>query len=282
MLGAFLSDPGVCIRVNTTRTDADALLARFAQEQVEAERCAQAPDAIRLRRAGAVERMPAFREGLFHVQDAASQLCAAALDARPGMTVADVCAAPGGKTFTIAEHMRDEGTVYAFDLYEQRVELIRAGARRLGLTCVRAQARDALDGDAAPLRADRVLCDAPCSGLGVIGRKPEIRYKSPESLALLPPLQYNILCIASKHVVPGGKLVYSTCTLNPRENEEIVSRFLREHPDFVPCPHGLPDEWLRPCDRGSHQATLLPSLSGTDGFFIACLYRQEKGKTDET
>lgn len=209
------------------------------------------------------------------MQDLASQLCCQTLDAKPGDVVFDVCAAPGGKAFTTAEHMQDQGTLTACDLYESRVRLIESGAKRLGLTCIKAKVQDAAKSQEAPCLADRVLCDVPCFGLGDIGRKPEIRYKMPDLLAKFPPMQYNILCIASKLVKPGGRLVYSTCSLTSQENEEVVERFLLEHPDFAPQALSLPDALLRPCDRGSHRATLLPHISQSDGFFLAAMTRRK-------
>ena len=273
MLKAFLHPSRVCVRVNTTRVTGEELLRILAEEGVEARLDEHLETALWLENAGAVEKIAAFQKGLFHVQDLASQLCCQALDAKPGDVVFDVCAAPGGKAFTTAEHMQDQGTIYACDLYESRVKLIESGAKRLGLTCVKARVRDAATPQEAPDLADRVLCDVPCFGLGDIGRKPEIRYKMPDLLAKFPPMQYNILCIASKLVKHGGRLVYSTCSLTSQETEEVVERFLLEHPDFAPQALSLPDALLRPCDRGSHRATLLPHISQSDGFFLAAMTR---------
>lgn len=273
MLQAFLRPSRVCVRVNTTRVTGEELLRILAEEGVEARPDEHLKTALWLENAGAVEKIGAFQKGLFHVQDLASQLCCQALDAKPGDMIFDVCAAPGGKAFTTAEHMQDRGTLTACDLYESRVRLIESGAKRLGLTCIKARVQDAAKPQEAPCLADRVLCDAPCFGLGDIGRKPEIRYKMPDLLAKFPPMQYNILCIASKLVKPGGLLVYSTCSLTPQENEEVAERFLSEHPDFVPKTLDLPDALLRPCDRGSHRATLLPHISQSDGFFLAAMTR---------
>ena len=161
-------------------------------------------------------------------------MCATLLEAKPGERGLDVCAAPGGKTFTIAEQMENSGEVLAFDQYKGKVRLIREGAKRLGLTCIHAELRDALRPEKPLECADRVLCDAPCSGLGILRRKPEIRYKSPSALDSLPDLQYRILSKTSELVKSGGVLLYSTCTLNPAENGEVARRFLEEHPDFVP------------------------------------------------
>ena len=143
-----------------------------------------------------------------------------ALDPRPGETICDCCAAPGGKAFTLAQEVGTEGRIYAFDLHEKRVGLIKEGAARLGLDNIYARVGDATDVLEGVIQADKVLCDVPCSGFGVIKRKPEIRYKNLESLQDLPKLQYNILQNASRYVRPGGLLLYSTCTLNPAENSD--------------------------------------------------------------
>ena len=214
----------------------------------------------------AVDALQSFRDGWFHVQDMASFLCAKALSAKPGDTVFDLCAAPGGKTFGIAEEMEDRGTVRAFDLYASRVNLISDGAVRLGLESVTAAVHDATQ----PLsfgEADRVLCDVPCSGLGVIRRKPEIKYKSEESLAALPALQLSILKNGAACVKPGGRLVYSTCALSKDENEDVCAAFLSGTDAFVPVPP-LPE-------RGNEtMLTLFPQKDGCDGFFIAAFEKR--------
>ena len=177
-------------------------------------------------------RTDAFAQGMFHVQDLASQLCCLALDPQPGDTVLDLCAAPGGKSFTLAELMEDRGQLYAFDLHTNRVKLIAQGAQRLHLQCVHAQTGDASIHNPELPQADRVLCDVPCSGLGVIRRKPEIKYKDPAVFAGLPPVQAKILENAARYVKPGGYLVYSTCTLSRAENDGVVDGFLQQHPEF--------------------------------------------------
>ena len=170
-----------------------------------------------------------------------------------------------------------EGVVCAFDLHDHRVKLMEQGAARLGLTGVKAAVRDANAPDQTGILADRVLCDVPCSGLGVIGRKPEIRYKSLKFLENLPDLQYNILSFSSQMVKPGGKLVYSTCTLYPAENEQVVERFLQEHDTFQLEPVKVPSSVLREQDVGKGMATLLPHRSGGDGFFVACFVKKTHG-----
>lgn len=209
----------------------------------------------------------AFRNGLFHVQDVSSQLCCQVLDAKPGEIVFDMCSAPGGKTFTIAQYMQDQGEIYAFDLHPHRVKLIRDGAERLKLTCVHTAVRDATDYCQDIPQADRILCDVPCSGFGVIRRRPEIKYKSLESVRELPGLQSAILENASRYLKPGGILVYSTCTILRRENQDVIREFLKSHPDFECLPLeelGLPDGY----------AVLSAQYADCDGFFIAKLHRK--------
>ncbi|MCD8220527.1 MAG: 16S rRNA (cytosine(967)-C(5))-methyltransferase RsmB [Ruminococcus sp.] len=227
------------------------------------------PDAYLLR-AGDLRHLPEFQKGWFYVQDLASQICALALGAEPGETILDLCAAPGGKTCTIATQMQDQGHVYAFDLTEHRVRLIAENVKRLGLHCVTPLQGDACEAHPAYAGADRVLCDVPCSGIGVLSRKPEVKEKDPETMKTLPPLQLQILEQGASYVKPDGILVYSTCTLLPAENEQVVQQFLQKHPEFVPEP-------VLPIFGGIFQkpmVTLFPDVCGSDGFFLAKLRRR--------
>lgn len=271
LLQAAFGRPPLTIRVNTTRVTPDELAQKLAAEGIQTQPHPYLPDALNISDTGALETQASYQEGLFHVQDAASQLCVKLLDPQPGERVADVCAAPGGKTFTIAQRMQNTGRVDSFDLYPQRTELIAQGAQRLGLSIVQARVRDAATGDVSE-KYDRVLCDVPCSGLGILRRKPEIRYKSRETLDNLPDLQYSIIMNTCALVAPGGVLVYSTCALNPAENREVADRFLASHPEFEPMPiaPGLP----RFGEEPAHQLTLMPHLHDTDGFFIAAFHRK--------
>ncbi len=271
IMASSLGDVPTVVRVNTLKITTDALEKTLADEGVQTKRFGGLPHALVLEKCGAPERLQSFRDGLFHVQDAASQYCCEALNVHAGQTVYDVCAAPGGKSFTICETMENNGSVFAFDLYPQRVRLIALGAERLGIFNLRAAVHDASVPDERRPKADRVLCDVPCSGLGVIGKKPEIRLKTAEEIDKLQDIQYNILCISSTYLKKGGRLVYSTCSLNPRENEEIVRRFLRTHPSFrtVPVLSGV-DKLER-----DDMCTLLPHRTRSDGFFIAALTETE-------
>lgn len=271
MMASSFGGTDTAIRVNTLRTSADALFERLSADGIAVKRCALLPDALILQKCGAPEKLSAFREGFFHVQDVASQLCCKALDAKPGQTVYDVCAAPGGKSFTLAQYMNNTGSLCSYELHPHRVKLIEQGAERLGITNLHALAHDALRFDESRQKADRVLCDVPCAGLGVIAKKPEIRYKKTEDIDNLPELQYNILCISSQYLKQNGILVYSTCSLNPAENEDVCTRFLRSHPQFQPLPI-LPDVDKRDVN---HMVTLLPHRTESDGFFISAFTKTE-------
>ena len=275
ILESLSGRPPICARVNTTKTDAGSLIALLEKEGVKAEKIAFLPGALYLSNTGAIENLRAFRDGLFHIQDASSQLCVSFLDPKPRELMLDVCAAPGGKSFTAAELMNDRGKVLAFDLYDHKVRLMESGAKRLGLGSVRASVRDAAVGMPLPV-ADRILCDVPCSGLGILSRKPEIRCKDGLLTADLPQLQYKILERSAEYLASGGRLVYSTCTLNPRENNEIAARFLSEHPDFEGVPLTLPDGVERAFDEQAYEITLMPHKAHTDGFYCAAFTRRSR------
>ncbi|MFA9380417.1 MAG: 16S rRNA (cytosine(967)-C(5))-methyltransferase RsmB [Acetanaerobacterium sp.] len=254
-------------RVNTVCTTTQSLIARLADEGVTACAHEEIPDCISLYQAGDITRLSAFSEGLFHIQDASSQLCALAVDARKGMTVLDLCAAPGGKSFTIAEGMQNMGTLLSFDLYDFKAGLIRQGAERLGLSVIQARVGDAAQYNPALPAADRVLCDAPCSGYGVMRRKPEIKYKPLDSFEELQATQTALLGNAARYVRDGGVLIYSTCTLRREENEAVADAFLQDNSAFAPRP--LPDNLQGCLHEGEHMATILPDDFDSDGFFIA-------------
>ena len=275
ILESLSGRPPICARVNTTKTDDGSLIALLGKEGVKAEKISFLPDALHLSNTGAIENLRAFRDGLFHIQDASSQLCVSFLDPKPRELMLDVCAAPGGKSFTAAELMNDRGKVLAFDLYDHKVRLMESGAKRLGLGSVRASVRDAAVGMPLPV-ADRILCDVPCSGLGILSRKPEIRCKDGLLTADLPQLQYKILERSAEYLASGGRLVYSTCTLNPRENNEIAARFLSEHPDFEGVPLTLPDGVERAFDEQAYEITLMPHKAHTDGFYCAAFTRRSR------
>lgn len=276
LLESCMNRPPVFARVNNTRISEENLLERLPCEGIAAKAVPWLENAVELENTGSVSASKAFQEGLFHIQDLSSQLCSAVLNPFPGCRVIDVCSAPGGKAFTLAEIMENRGELLAFDQYRGKVGLIRQGAQRLGLSAVQAEVRDALNPKETLAPADRVLCDAPCSGLGIIRRKPEIRYKNPSVLDSLPDLQYRILCKSSELVKSGGILVYSTCTLNPKENGEVAAEFLKNNSKFVPLPIPLPARFARACSEPENQLTMMPHINGTDGFFVAAFQKKQE------
>lgn len=251
------------LSVNTLRISREAL----AEKLPGAERTVLSPAGLLVR--GSVRELYGFEEGLFFVQDEASQICVEALDAQPGETVMDICSCPGSKSFGSAIRMQNRGQILAYDLHAKKLPLIESGAARLGITMITASVRDGREFlPELAETAHRVLCDVPCSGFGVLGKKPELRYKDPAASSALPDIQQAILENACRYVRPGGTLVYSTCTVFPEENEENVGRFLANHPEFTLAPFSVgalsvPQGYL----------TLLPDTHPTDGFFIAKLQR---------
>lgn len=260
------------VRVNTLKTTTNELVNIFSEQGISASICKEIENAIVLEKAGSIENIKAYKDGLFHIQDTASQLCCKALNAKGDDVVFDLCAAPGGKSFTICEYMKNDGFVYSFDLYKERVKLIEDGAKRLGVTNLNAKTLDASVFDDSIGFADKVLCDVPCSGLGIIRRKPEIKYKRLEDIDNLPNIQYDILQTASKYVKKGGRLLYSTCSLNLAENDEVCDRFLEENKQFSVV-KSL--ENVNTFNNNSNYLTLMPHINNSDGFFIATFVRTE-------
>jgi 16S rRNA (cytosine967-C5)-methyltransferase len=254
------------VQWNPLRDSEEALLQEWKEGGVTAAPHPWLSGCYTLSKTGDLEEMPSFRGGRFLVQDAAAKLAALSAGAAPGMRVLDLCAAPGGKSFALAMEMGNEGNIESFDLHPSKVRLILEGAKRLGITCIRAESGDAKQFcPALEHCADIVLCDVPCSGLGVIRKKPDIRFKREEELSGLPRVQGAILANAARYVRPGGVLLYSTCTILPEENEGVCEAFLRQHGDFsreaftLPAPIGRVE---------AGQITLWPQCHGTDGFYI--------------
>lgn len=273
LLAADNSQPPTAVMVNTTRTTAETLKAMLEADHVEAELHPWLENCLLLSRTGDLERMEAFQQGLFYVQDPASRLSVLAAGAKPGMRVLDCCAAPGGKSFAAAIAMENQGEIVSCDLHPHKKKLIQAGADRLGLTIITPKTADGKVFRPEWERAfDLVLVDAPCSGLGVIRKKPDIRYKDPAPLADLPAVQLDILRNAARYVRPGGTLMYSTCTLLYRENGEVVETFLAENKSYKAETFTLPGP-VGPIQSGS--VTLWPHRHGTDGFFISKMRREE-------
>ena len=268
-LQANNSQPPITAMVNTTRATTQQVAQLLAEQGVEVASHPWLEDCLVLNKTGNLERLDAYQQGLFYVQDPASRLMALASGASRDMRVLDVCAAPGGKSFPAAIQMDNQGEVISCDLHPHKKKLIQAGADRLGISIIKPMTADGKVRREEWVSAfDLVLVDAPCSGLGVIRKKPDIRYKDPEPLADLPQVQQAILENAAGYVKPGGVLMYSTCTILPRENGEIVAAFLKKHPEFVREAFTLPG----PAGEVSEgEITLWPQVHQTDGFFICKL-----------
>lgn len=263
--------PPTTAQVNTLRSSTQQLIEELRTDGAEAEVHPWLSDCLLLSATGNLEQMKAFQNGAFYVQDAAARLAVEAAGLRPGERVLDCCAAPGGKSFAAAIAMKNQGEIVSCDIHPHKIKLLEAGRERLGLSMIQPSLQSAATVRPEWLDTfDTVISDVPCSGLGIIRKKPDIRYKDPEALKGLPKVQRGILDNCSRYVRPGGTLVYSTCTLLRRENEDVVDGFLAEHPQFEFEPFLLPHLGIQP-----GKITLWPHIHGTDGFFIARLHRKE-------
>ncbi len=265
MLRSSVGKPPLTIRLNTALFTVDEIKAELENEGASISFYDIPIGCAELFGCGSCEKLSAYKKGMFHVQDVSCQICAGYAAAKPGEIALDMCSAPGGKAFTMAEIMENKGKVIALDLHDNRVRLIKSGAKRLGLDIIEARTNNAKVISKDIPQADSVLCDVPCSGLGVIRRKPEIKYCDRSAIAGLPEVQHDILSASAEYVKPGGTLVYSTCTLNRAENDDQAERFLAENKDFEPY---VIEEY------GSYKVTLTPELSRGDGFFIARFRRR--------
>ena len=273
MLSANNAAPDTVIQVNTLKTTAAALLQRLETEGVEAQPHGWMENCLVLKNTGALEKLPAFLDGEFYVQDAAARLAVDCAGISEGeYLVTDCCAAPGGKSFAAAIRLGGRGRIVSSDIYEHKVPLMEKGAERLGFANMHPRHFDAtvfdpeLEG-----KVDFALVDVPCSGYGIIRKKPDIREKDPDTMKELPKLQLEILQNQSRYVRPGGVLIYSTCTLVRRENEGVVEKFLKSNPEFSLEPLKLPIEFA---ENTTGMLTLVPGEHDTDGFFIARLRRR--------
>ncbi len=211
-----------------------------------------------------------YKSGRIIPQDIAAMMAAVALAPKSGDKCVDVCAAPGGKTSHMAELMKNNGSITAFDIHPHKVEIIKKNAERMGISIISAKVHDATElANELVGSADKVLADVPCSGLGIIRRKPDIKWNK-EDTASLPALQYKILENAAKYLKVGGELVYSTCTLDKRENQEVICKFVEENKEYEFVPIELPGALMR--DNKGY-ITLYPNIDGTDGFFISKIKR---------
>lgn len=261
--------PKIYCRVNTLKTDKNFLTGELEKQGVRTENIDFITDGLYLENTGSVERLKSYKDGLFHIQDASSQLCVKLLNPQKYDTVLDICSAPGGKAFTAAQYMNDRGKIFACDMFEHKLRLINSGAKRLGISSIVTFLRDGEKNEISLPLADKILCDVPCSGLGIMSRKPEIRYKDDLIGEQLPDIQYKILCNSARYLANGGVLVYSTCTLNPEENNNNAKRFLESHSEFYGIEIELPKEIKRAYSEEPYEITLMPHTAGTDGFYIA-------------
>lgn len=266
IFSAFSGRRPIYIRHNSHKCTESALLESLKDSDVTVT-STSLKGCFSVENTGDITALDAFRKGYFYVQDMSSQLCCSLLDAKAGDTVIDCCAAPGGKSFTISQYMNNTGRIISCDIHSHKTELIRKTAERLGIANIEAVCCDARELSNMYSDADKVLCDVPCSGFGVIGRKPEIRYKRKDEFGGLPALQKEILFSCAKMVKKGGTLIYSTCTLNKNENEAVCEEFLNAFSDFKISD----DDAYRSCtDRF---LTVFPEKNGGDGFFIAKFIR---------
>jgi len=273
MLIADNAAPETVVQVNTLRITAAQLLLRLEQEHVSARPHGWMKDCLVLSGTGSMENLPSFKEGLFYVQDPAAKLSVlCARLPKEDIRVLDCCSAPGGKSFAAAIAMEGCGQITSCDVHAHKTGLIESGAARLGLTNITVRQQDATERVPEWLGAmDVVIADVPCSGLGIIRKKPDIRYKDQKELKELPALQLAILENQSAYVKKGGVLLYSTCTVLKAENEEIVSAFLEKHDDFYTEPLELPEIFP---ENTTGMLTLIPGEYDTDGFFICRLRRK--------
>lgn len=261
----------ITVQVNPLKTTLEALTEELQQAGISVQPHSWVPDCLELSGTGDLAALPSFREGKFLVQDPAARLVSLIAGIRPGQKVLDVCAAPGGKSLSAAFAMAGNGSIVACDLHENKLKRIQESADRLGVNIITTQAADGRvflpEWEAS---FDTVLVDAPCSGLGIIRKKPDTRYKKADDLFTLPVVQAAILDNAARYVRPGGTLVYSTCTILPEENEQVTEAFLAEHADFGLEPFELP----LPVVKSDGSLTLWPQRHDTDGFYICRMTRR--------
>jgi 16S rRNA (cytosine967-C5)-methyltransferase len=264
--------PPFTIRYNSLKTTKQQLMEILAEESIECDNGRYNQEAIHIRGTSAIEDKASFKKGYYQVQDESSMLVAHITDPKPGDIILDMCSAPGGKTTHIAELMKNQGEIVARDIHKHKLKLVEESCSRLGVSIVKTELQDGLLLHEGSLeRFDKVLLDAPCSGLGVMRRKPDLRWKKePENYMELAKLQSRMLSMASRYVKTGGTLIYSTCTINKTENIQVVKDFLLNNQQFQlksligQIPESLTCESAR-----EGYLELFPNTHGTDGFFIA-------------
>jgi 16S rRNA (cytosine967-C5)-methyltransferase len=272
MLAADNAIPETVVQVNTLKTTCQALMEALQTEGITAVPHGWMPDCLVLSGTGNLEQLSSFRQGSFYVQDAAAKLSVLCAELSENSRVLDCCSAPGGKSFAAAMAMKDTGIIQSCDVHPHKITLIENGAARLGISNLSACVQDASVRREEWVGAmDAVIADVPCSGYGIIRKKPDIRYKNPKEMENLPQLQLAILCNQADYVRPGGVLIYSTCTVLRRENEDVVRAFLERRPDFTLEKLPLPEVFQ---GHESGMLTLVPGEYDTDGFFISRLRRK--------
>ncbi len=265
----FNKPPRLTLRINTLKISRDDYAELLRERGIEYELSDRLESSILLDSIS-FSALPGFDEGCFFVQDEASQMCVEAIDAKCGELVVDCCSCPGSKALGAAINMQNEGEIYSFDLHASKLSLIEKSAERLGVEIIKVGERDARRPDESLFgKADKVLCDVPCSGLGVMAKKPEIRYKDVSEFARLPEIQLDILKNSAKYVKCSGELIYSTCTVLPEENCQNIKSFLRDNPNFEPL-----DFCVGGKNSKDGMLSLAPDTDGTDGFFIAKFKRK--------
>ena len=271
MLIANNSAPKTYAQVNTLKISQTELQKVLEQEGVQAQCHPWLPDCLILSETGSLEKLPSFQAGLYYIQDPAAKLSVLCAQLPQNeIVILDCCAAPGGKSFAAA--MTGKAKIISCDIHPHKAELLQKGAARLGIENLQAMVQDAsVQNPDWVGRMDAVIADVPCSGYGIIRKKPDIRYKDPDSMKELPQLQLAILNNQASYVKPGGVLMYSTCTLVRRENEGVVEKFLKQNPDFVTEKLELPDVFPK---NETGMLTLVPGEYDTDGFFICRLRRK--------
>ena len=233
LCASYENNHGLTISVNSLKISREAYFEKLLShhEGLIAKKTERSPYGITIESDIPVTHIYGYNDGLFFVQDEASQICAKKTEAKPGDLVIDCCGAPGGKSFYMAQMMKNKGKIICFDLHKNKLGLVEKSAQRLSINIIETYEHDS-SLKFCDFLADVVLCDVPCSGLGAISKKPEIKYKTLAEISKMPEIQSKILSCSSEYVKPGGTLVYSTCTLNKKENEEVTYKFLSEHDDF--------------------------------------------------